>query len=66
MNKLQIVRLNICKKIGKIVEVKIGTGSPGMLVQITTIVTILCTVCPHNAQKYVSHSLQHFLDIFST
>ena len=55
-NKLQIVRQNICKKVGKIVEVKIGTGSPGMFVQITTIV---CTVCP---QKCASHSLQHFLD----
>ena len=42
---------------------KICTGSPGMLVQITTTVTILC---PHNAQKCVSHNLQHFLDNFST
>ena len=40
----QIVRQNVCEKIGNIVEVKIGTGSPGMFVQITTIVTILCTV----------------------
>ena len=49
------------KKVGKIVKVKISIGLPGMFVQITTIV---CTVCPHNAQKCVSHSLQHFLDNF--
>ena len=28
---------NVGKKIGKIVEMKIGTGSPGMFVQINTI-----------------------------
>ena len=64
MNKLQIVQQNICKIVGKIVEVKIGTGSPGMFVQIATIVTLLCTVCPHKEQKCVSHSLHNFLNNF--